>query len=105
MIRKLKIIFIVLVGLQGLFYFLSNAINFESAQAAVGLVLGQVENSVYSNPVLPPITNPVLVTLALCAIMFGELMVGLVSFRGAWEMWKARTADTAEFNAAKSLGF
>ena len=53
MIRKLKVIFVVLVGLQGLFYFISNAANFAAAKGAVGAVLGQVENSVYTNPIIP----------------------------------------------------
>ena len=104
MIRKLKTIFIILVGLQGLFYFISNALNFAAAKGAVGLVLGQIENTVYTNPVIPPITSPALITLALVIIMTGELLIGLVAFRGALDMWKARNASAAEFNAAKTYG-
>lgn len=102
MIRYLKIILVVLVGLQGLFYFISNVFNFEYALAAVGLILSQADSPVYQNLVIPPITNPFVAKLALITIMTGELLVGLISFKGALDMWAKAGAPAADFNGAKT---
>lgn len=101
MIRNIKTILVVIVGLQGLFYFLSNAVNFEYAQAAISIVLSQSDSPVYQNLIVPPITSPLLVTVVLLTIMAGELLVGLISFKGAWDMFSARNAPATEFNGAK----
>ncbi len=101
MIRIVKIILVVLVGLQGLFYFISNVLNWEFAQAAVGAVLSQADSPIYQNLIVPPITSPALVSLALATIMAGELLVGLISFKGALDMFARRSAPAADFNASK----
>ena len=101
MIRLLKIIMVVFVSLQGLFYFLSNAFNWASAKVAVGAVLSQADSPFYTNPIVPPITDPTLVAIALAGIMTGELLVGLVSLKGAADMFGKKGAPAADFNAAK----
>ena len=102
MIRYFKIILVLIVGLQGLSYFISNAVNFEYAQGAVAAVLSQADAPAYQNTVLPAITSPALVVVALIVIMLGELLVGLVSFKGAFDMYKSVKAPAAEFNASKT---
>ncbi|KCZ84290.1 small integral membrane protein [Hyphomonas adhaerens MHS-3] len=102
MIRYFKIALIVLVGLQGLFYFISNAVNWEYAQMAVGAVLAQADSPAYPNPVIPAITSPLLIKLALIGIMTGELLVGLLCFKGAFDMWKQASGDAGAFNASKT---
>ena len=102
MIRYFKIILVVFVGLQGLFYFLSNAMNFDAAQTVVGIVLSQADSPAYTNTVVPGITSPGLATIALIGIMIGELLVGLVSFKGAFDMFRSAGAPADEFNASKS---
>ena len=101
MIRYLKIILILFVGLQGLFYFLSNLLNWEYAQLAVGAVLSQADAPFYQNNIVPGITNPLMVKLALAGIMTGELLVGLLCFKGAADMARNATARAEAFNAAK----
>lgn len=101
MIRYLKIVLVVLVGLQGLFYFISNAVNFQYAQGAVGAVLGQADSPAYQNLVIPGITSPAIVTLALIVIMTCELLIGLISFKGAFDMHKAAGGPAEAFNASK----
>ncbi|MEZ5894991.1 MAG: DUF2165 family protein [Parvularculaceae bacterium] len=102
MVRYLKIIMVALVGLQGLFYFLSNAVNWPAAKASVGAVLGQTDSPYYTNTIAPSITDPALVAIALAAIMTGELLVGLASLKGAADMFGKKDATAAEFNAAKT---
>lgn len=101
MIRLVKIILVVLVGLQGLFYFISNTVNFEYALMAVGEVLSQRDSPVYQNHIIPPITSPLLVQMALIIIMTGELLVGLISFKGALDMVAKLGAPADAFNASK----
>ncbi len=101
MIRLVKIILVVLVGLQGLFYFISNTVNFEYALLAVGEILSQRDSPIYQNLIIPPITNPLITKLALITIMTGELLVGLISFKGAFDLFAVRKASAADFNGAK----
>ncbi|MDT8449365.1 MAG: DUF2165 family protein [Wenzhouxiangellaceae bacterium] len=103
MIRWLKIVLVIFVGLQGLFYFISNAFNWSSAMIAVGTVLGQGESPFYTNTIIPPITSPLLVTIALLGIMTAELLVGLISFKGAWDMKRNVRAGAGNFNASKKF--
>ena len=58
MIRIAKLILVVFVGLQGLFYFISNAVNWDAANAAVGAILSQIGNQVYANPIIPADYQP-----------------------------------------------
>jgi len=102
MIRYFKIVLIVLVGLQGLFYFISNALNWEYAQMAVGAVLGQGDSPAYQNAIIPPLTSPALIQLALIGIMTGELLVGLLCFKGAFDMWGTVGGSSETFNASKT---
>ncbi|PQA87231.1 DUF2165 family protein [Hyphococcus luteus] len=103
MIRYLKIILVVFVGLQGLIYFIANAVNFEYALAAVGAVLSQQDSPAYQNLIAPPIVNPLLVKLALVTIMTGELFVGVLSFIGAFNMLGAAGKPAHDFEAAKKF--
>ena len=102
MIRYAKIALIVLVGLQGLFYFISNAVNWEYALMAVGAVLGQADSPAYQNLVVPSVTSPAIVSIALVIIMTGELLVGLVCFKGAFDMFKQAKGPADAFNASKT---
>jgi len=103
MIRWLKIILVLFVGLQGFFYFISNALNWASAKVAVGTVLGQGDSPFYSNTIIPPITGPALVTFALLGIMTLELLIGLVSLKGAFDMSRNAGATAVDFNASKKF--
>ena len=102
MIRYFKIVLIVLVGLQGLFYFISNAVNWEYAQMAVGAIFGQADSPAYPNTIVPAITSPILIQIALAGIMTGELLVGLLCFKGAHDMWKQVRNEASAFNTAKT---
>ena len=62
-------------------------------------VLIQANDTAYSNSVIP--TNSFATSVALIIIMAGELLVGLISFKGAFDMWGAREATPAEFHTSK----
>ena len=103
MIRYLKIILVVFVGLQGLSYFIANTINFDYALLAVGEVLSQRDSPAYQNMILPPVTDPLLLKLALVIIMTGELLVGVLCFIGAFNMLAAAGKPAAVFEASKKF--
>lgn len=102
-IRILKIVLVTFVGLQGWFYVAGNIANWESGFGAVAYVLGMEGHEVYGNPIVPPITSPALVTLVFLTIIAGEFLVGALSLKGAWDLWRARNGEADQFNSAKSF--
>lgn len=101
-IRYLKIVLITFVGLQGWLYVAGNLANWDAGLGAVAYVLGMQDHAVYSNPIIPPITGPVVVTLAFLVILAGEFLIGALSLKGAWDLWRARKASADAFNSAKT---
>lgn len=102
-IRFLKILLVACVGLQGWLYVAGNLANWDAATAAVGYVLGMQANEVYPTRIVPAVTDPMLVTAALVVIVIGEFLVGALSMKGAWDLWRVRRRDAARFNAAKTF--
>lgn len=102
-IRLLKIVLVVLVGLQGWFYVAGNIANWDAGLSAVGYVLGMEGHEVYASHILPPVTDPTLVTIALLMIISGEFLVGALSLTGAWHLWRVRRNDADSFNSAKTV--
>lgn len=103
-IRLVKTILVVLVALQGLFYGLQNLINLDSALGFVGTVLAMADRPFYAASLVPSITNPTIVAVALGAIVLAELSVGALGLKGAWNMWQNRAASADAFNNAKKFG-
>lgn len=51
-IRILKVILVICVGLQALFYALQNIVNLEAAHAVMSVVLSMADHEYYPNPLL-----------------------------------------------------
>jgi predicted small integral membrane protein len=102
MIRLSKILLIVFVGLQGLFYALNNVVNFEAAKGFVQGVLPMAGNEAYPNAFGPAVSSPVLITIVLCCIIVGEFVVAAFSFRGAYDMFRVRGSSAESFHDAKT---
>lgn len=102
MIRMSKIVLVVFVGLQGLFYGLNNIVNFKQAMSFVSGVLPMEGHAAYPNAFGPSITWPPLIVATLCAIILGELLVAGLSFKGAYDMVRARNGPSGLFNTAKT---
>jgi predicted small integral membrane protein len=101
-IRVLKIILVIFVGLQGWFYVAGNFANWSSGVEAVEFVLGMKGHEVYPSHIFPVITNKTLVKIAFLVIIFGEFLVGALSLKGAWDLWRVRKGDANAFNSAKT---
>ena len=102
MLRLSKILLIVFVGLQGLFYALNNIVNFEAAKGFVQGVLPMAGNEAYPNAFGPAVSSPVLITIVLCFIIIGELVVAACSFKGAYDMFRVRGSSAESFHDAKT---
>ena len=102
-IRLLKIVLVLFVGLLALFFAAANIANWSRGLETVAYVLAMEGHDYYSNRIFPPITNPVLVTLAFLVIIAGELLVGVLSLKGAWDLWWKRKVSADEFNSAKTI--
>ena len=102
-IRILKIVLILFVGLMALFFAAANITNWDPGLETVAYVLSMEGHDYYSNRIFPPIINPVLVTITFLAIIVGESLVGVLSLKGAWDLWRKRKVSGDEFDSAKKL--
>jgi predicted small integral membrane protein len=102
-IRYLKIILVAFVSLQGFLWVIANVTNWDSGLGAVGYVLSMQDHAVYGSHIFFPVSSPVVVKLAFLVILTGETLVGVLSAKGAWDLWKARKDAAEAFNAAKTF--
>lgn len=100
-IRVLKILLVVCIGLQALFYAISNLLNLDGAFGAMSYVFSMADHAYYPNPIGPVITWAPLIGVVLAVVIILEATVGILCFRGAWDMWRVRQADSAAFAASR----
>lgn len=101
LIRYLKIILVVFVGLQAWFYVAGNVANWDYGLAAIAYVLGMEGHEYYPVHILPALTASWTHVVAFVIILIGEFLVGALSLKGAFNLWKARDAGADAFNSAK----
>ncbi|MEE9190294.1 MAG: DUF2165 domain-containing protein [Candidatus Neomarinimicrobiota bacterium] len=101
-IRYLKIILVVFVGLTGLLFVAGNIANWNAGRELVRYVLSMEGHEIYSTHIVPSVTNSALVTIAYLLILAGESLVGVLSLKGAWDLWSARKGSADDFNASKT---
>jgi len=104
MLRKLKILLVLFIGLHGLIYALQNLVNLDQAHSALGYVLSNVGHKVYPNSIFPAVTSPLLHWCALWLVILGESAVGYFGIKGAWDLFAARNETAERFHAAKTNG-
>ena len=105
MLRWLKIVLVVFVALQGLFYAVQNLVNLHAAHSFVNNVLSMANHTVYPNHFGPALGSAPLTWSALGIIIAGEFAVGLVGLKGAYDMFAARRSTEAVFGHAKRYAF
>lgn len=104
MLRIIKILLVLFIGLHGLIYALQNLVNLEQAHAALGYVLSNEGHEVYPNSMFFSVTNPTLHWGALWLVILGEFAIGYFGIKGAWDMFVARANSAEQFHAAKANG-
>lgn len=103
-IRYLKIILLICVSLQALFYAIQNIANLDQAYASLAYVMSNADHISYPNSAFPAITNPILIWMALTLVLVGEFGAGFLGARGSWDLFVNRRAPADVFNAAKTVG-
>jgi predicted small integral membrane protein len=104
MLRLLKALIVLLVGLQALFYALQNIANLHGAMFAIGYVISGVDHQHYPNTLFFHSGNPTLAIAALSLVVVGELAVGFFGLKGAWDMLAARNASPEQFRNSMRAG-
>ena len=99
-IRLLKVVLVVCVGLQALFYALQNIVNLEAAHAVMSAVLSMANHEYYPNHFGPPVTG-VLVWVALWIVILVELLAAVLCLKGSFDMFRRRSDTPAVFAHSK----
>ena len=103
-LRSLKIILLLCVAMQGLFYAIQNIANLDQAFGAVAYVASNQGHEIYPNSAFPAVTNPILLWVALIAVLAGEFGAGFLGSKGAWDLFVNRKASADVFQKAKTFG-
>ncbi|HMB58883.1 MAG TPA: DUF2165 family protein [Xanthomonadales bacterium] len=102
MLRLLKIVAALFIGLIGLLFGLDNLFNTGAAYAVVSLIVSGAEQPYYAI-IGPTVNSGWLTWVALFTIVAGELTTGLLGFAGAFRMIRARSESADSFRNAKQL--
>ncbi|MDX1626508.1 MAG: DUF2165 family protein [Wenzhouxiangellaceae bacterium] len=100
-VRLLKILLVLCVGFQALFYAMQNLVNIDAAYDAVALVLGMEGHEVYPRHFAAPVTWPPLVALALALVVLGEMISAMLCLKGAIDMGRRLRDPAARFEGSK----
>lgn len=104
MLRILKILLVLFIGLHALIYAVQNVANLGPAHAALGYVLSNQGHEAYPNSMFFSVTNPTLHWCALWLVILGESAIGFFGIKGAMAMLAARKGSAEQFHAAKTDG-
>jgi len=101
-IRYLKIMLVIFVALLCVTYAAQNVANLDKAYTFVASAAGMQDHAAYPSSFGPAVRTAPLVWAALTVIILGEFAAGLLAAKGVWDLWAARRAPAAGFNAAKT---
>ncbi|NND83214.1 MAG: DUF2165 family protein [Gammaproteobacteria bacterium] len=104
MLRTLKILLVLFIGLHALIYGLQNLVNLSEAHQVLGYVLSNQGHEYYPSTMFFAVTSPLLHWCALWLVIVGELAVGYFGIKGAWDMFSVRKDAAEQFHAAKTNG-
>lgn len=102
--RYLKILLVIVVGLQALVWLANNLINWQTAQGAIAYALSLENHGGYSNHLVPAISSEIATNFALVLILLGEAVAAFSCLYGALKLWQARRAPALTFARAKRFG-
>jgi predicted small integral membrane protein len=103
-IRILKCLLVLTVGLNGLFCALNNVANFKQAKDALAYVISGTGHETYPHTLFFFSNSSALHSAALIFVLVGEFAVGFFGLKGAWDLFAARNGTAKEFHAAKTAG-
>jgi len=102
MLRIAKILLVLSVAMWGLLGGFGNAADWDGTTGAVSAVtsMSTFEGGADS---WRATANPTVVVAGALFITLSKVIAGLLCLAGAWQMWAARTSETAAFAGAKIL--
>lgn len=103
--RTIKILLSLNMALLCLVSFGQNLANPDSAFGFFSYVLGNTGHEVYPASLVPAVTSPLLIWIAMVTVFIFELLSGLLVLNGTWHLWRARNAVPADFQAAKKTTY
>ena len=103
MIRILKCLLVLTIGLNGLFCALQNVANFNQAKDALAYVISGSGHETYPHTLFSSATAPRSTGPRDCSAR-GEFAVGFFGLKGAWDLFAARNGTAKQFHAAKTAG-
>ena len=101
MLRLVKIVLMVLVGLWGLFSGITNLVGYETGHGFVTAVMMREGASPSGGPFIT-MSNPLLTHFGYAVVWLSKLISGGLCLWGAMQLWHARTAPAEVFNSAKA---
>ena len=101
--RYLKMDLAIFIALFCIFYATQNIANLQGAYSFVFAVLTMDGHTAYPAHFGPAISSPTLIWISLWIIILMEYLAGLLTLKGAWDMWSARKLSKTDFNAAKKF--
>ena len=104
MIRIMKALLVLFIGLHGLIYALQNVANLDQAHGALAYVLSGADHQAYPHSLFVDVTSPALLWAALWLVIAGEAALGFFGVKGAWDMVAARNGTAEAFHHAKRAG-
>ena len=99
--RYLKISLAGFAAFFCLMYGLQNLANLHAAYGFVALMVGMEGHVAYPDHLGPSVQAPALIWTMLAVIIALEFAAGALAAKGAFDLWLARGASAAEFNASK----
>jgi predicted small integral membrane protein len=103
-VRILKCLLVLTIGLNGLFCALQNVANFRQAKDALAYVISGTGHETYPHTLFFFSNSSALHWAALLVALVGEFAVGFFGLKGAWDLFAARNGTTKQFHAAKTAG-
>lgn len=104
MVRLLKSLLVLFIGLHALFYGLQNIANLNAAHGALVYVLSGADHEVYSATLFFNLGDPAFAWVALTLVLVGEFAVAYFGIKGGWDLFVARTGSAETFHSAKRNG-
>ena len=104
MIRILKSLLVLVVGLNALFCALQNIANLKEGRAALAYVISGADQKIYPRTLFFYSDSSALHWAALIIVLIGEFAVAFFGIKGAWDLYAARRGTAKQFHAAKTAG-
>jgi predicted small integral membrane protein len=104
MLRLIKSLLVLFIGLHALFYALQNFANLAAAHGAMVYVMSGADHEVYPATMFFKVADSTFAWIALTLVLAGELGVAFFGLKGGWDLFQSRNASAEDFHTAKRAG-